>query len=134
MEQNKKAALLAFIMLFTLQSNAQKDSCKILYPAVASKNIHEVINSDTVYFEKSNKRTLFLFNDKIVFNGKTIYSFKKIAWYAEITYAEKRGNNYLYIYPIYKGESGPYIWNLRNGVIIRIKDKPEVKKKNWLFG
>ncbi len=83
----------------------------------------------TIFFENNLKRKVCFINDKVYLNKKVICSIKNTNWYAEISYIQIDGFNYVYIYPIHKGQVGPYIWELKNGIAIKIMDKPIIKNK-----
>lgn len=105
---------------------------KLLYSVTIADSISAkktVINRDTIFFENNLKRKLYFINDKVYLNKKVLCSVKNTNWYAEISYIQIDGFNYVYIYPIPKGQAGPYIWELKNGIAIKIMDKPIIKNK-----
>lgn len=131
-----KNKVLVFVILFfcgsALDCNAQANECRILYPIPVFDSISNtttVVHRDTIFLENSLKRKLYFINDKVYLNKKIIHTVKNVNWYAEISYIQIGTFTYVYIYPIYKGQVGPYIWELQNGIAIKIMDKPIVKNK-----
>lgn len=126
MRKNKNFYILGTLILFFHTFCFSQNACNIIY----QKNKKKLtINKDTIFFENTAGTKLFLFNDMIYLNKKRLYKFKNVSWYSEVMYLQINSNNYLYIYPIYNEQVGPYIWELKNGIIIKIAETPIVKKK-----
>jgi len=128
MRKNKIVCLVIILLLVAFHSKAQQDTGKILYALTTAQNKSEVINKDTIYFNKPEQPSFFFMNDKVFFNGKAIYVFKNTGYYQEMTYIEQKGNQYLYIFPVPKGHAGPGIFEAYAGVLIRVKAVPVIKK------
>jgi hypothetical protein len=117
----KKDKIFSFLVLILSMPlcYGQTGNCELIFASTTSKE-DLVINRDTIFFENNSKLKLYLMNDRIYANNKVIYKFKKVGWYAEISYVKIDSLKYIYVFPIHKGESGPYIWSSTNGVAIQV--------------
>ncbi|RYX99802.1 hypothetical protein EON78_02630 [bacterium] len=106
------------ILQFIVFSNCQKnDTCRIEF----SVNDQSVIDfSDTVLINKSKTINLFLLNDQLFLDNKVIFTFKDAENYEEILFVNLGQQYYVYIYPRYKGQIGPYTDTFKNGVLIDV--------------
>lgn len=118
--------LIMFFLITTFSCFAQQDECTVLYPSDSSEKI--VINRDTLFFQNNLGRKIYFFNNNVYLNHKIIHKFKNVNWYAEFTFVKIKAIDYIYIYPIYDGQVGPYVWELHNGIAFRIDKMVSVAK------
>ena len=115
------------IFCYPKHGYAQEVECKVEF-GLNSYGVHDF--SDTFLIKQDTNVTIFLFNDCIVLGKQKIHVFKNVRDYSEITLVKIGDVSFLYIYPVYLSQVGPYTETLRNGIIIKILSNGKVKKIN----
>lgn len=125
MKRNNLVLILLLFICFYVNS---QDSCSVLYSLnCISLDTNKTFSENTFHVSNKNRHVSFK-NNCFYLNGIKILRFKKVNYYAEIRVVLISEVLYLYIYPIYHGEGGPYVWTLGNGVLIQINDNKKLKK------
>ena len=134
-----KLKLLVLCVLYCACCYSQQHNCRLLYSMTypvdtdtdtdndTISEMESLFSRDTIFFKNIGNEEVFFVNNKVYKNKKVIHKFKNVNYLAEAYHLLIDNINYLYIFPVYNGQAGPYIWNSHNGVAIRFDPDATVK-------
>lgn len=104
---------------------AQELECNIEF-TIDGKGVHDF--TDTMVIKNDTNVSILLTKDKIILGGQIIQVFQNVRDYPAIILAKVGNVRFLYVYPVYLDQIGPYSETLRNGIIIKITKDGKFKK------
>ncbi|NVN94201.1 MAG: hypothetical protein HXX18_02835 [Bacteroidetes bacterium] len=122
MKKNKLLTAIFIIIISNFSCYCQ-DSCKIEF-SLHDNPIHDFTDTFKIYH--SQIIDLYICNDGLFLNNKIVHKLKNVQSYDEITFFSINNKYYLYIYPVYLNQIGPYIDTFGNGILISIKKNNKI--------